>query len=115
MFFDSGILRICMRLQIDTTCVPDSFGREEEERLLALCASGNIDPQVWRSHGPVFFVAGLAAMLGSVDGFDRASYLQLAEKLYPGMSTPEGFGSRLTHTPLRPARFIPRLERLNRA
>src|SRR5450759_4517534 len=35
--------------------LPNSFDREYEDDLLDLCASGNVDPDVWRAHGPGFF------------------------------------------------------------
>ncbi|MGQ0546298.1 MAG: hypothetical protein ACT4P3_13340 [Betaproteobacteria bacterium] len=83
------------------------FGREEEERLLDLCASGSTDPTAWRAHGDAFFMAGLAMMLASARGFDRRRYLELAEALHPGISVPEVFELWLERTPIRPGRFLP--------
>lgn len=83
------------------------FGREYEDRLLDLCASGSVDPQVWRAHGPGFFMGGLAVMLASARGFGRERHLRLAEALHPGVSTPEVFGMWLEKSPLRPVRFLP--------
>jgi hypothetical protein len=87
------------------------FGRENEEALLDLCASGNLDPPVWRGHGESFFMGGLAAMLASVRGFDRRRYLALAEELHRGVTQPEVFDLWLQKSPLRPARFVPMLKR----
>lgn len=91
--------------------LPDSFGRQYEEELLDLCASGNIDPSVWRALGPSFFMGGLAVMLASSRGFERERYLKLAETLHPGISTPEVFGIWLGKSPLRPSRFLPMARR----
>ena len=87
------------------------FGREREEELLALCASGSVDVATWRTHGDSFFMAGLAMLLASVPGFDRRRYMTLAESLHPGMSYTEVFELWLQRSPLRPARFLPMLER----
>ncbi len=87
------------------------FGRAKEEVLVELCASGNVDPAEWRRHGDDFFMAGVATLLGSVRGFDRRVYLDLAEALYPGMSYVETFDVWLQRSPLRAARFVPRLKR----
>src|SRR5216684_3003203 len=65
---------------------PVQFDREYEAQLLDLCASGDLDPQHWRRHGPAFFMAGLAVMLASVPEFDRRSLLDLAEALQAGSS-----------------------------
>jgi len=94
--------------------VPGGFGRDYEERLLDLSASGNVDPSVWRAHGPGFFMGGLAVMLASVRGFDRERYLRLAETLHPGVSTPEVFGMWLKQSPVRPSRFLPMARRRKR-
>jgi hypothetical protein len=83
------------------------FTREYEEQLLDLCASGNTDPAVWRTHGNSFFMGGLATMLASARGFERRKYLDLAESLHPGVSVPEVFGLWLERTPVSPARFLP--------
>lgn len=91
--------------------VPASFSREIESNLLDLCASGNLDPDVWRAHGPSFFMGGLAVMLASTKGFERERYLRLAETLHPGVSTPEVFDMWLQKSPLRPSRFVPLAKR----
>ena len=100
----------------DATSAPESgsFGREREEALLELCASGNTDPELWRAQGSGFFMGGLAVMLAGARGFDRERYLRLAEALHPGVSTPEVFGLWLRQSPLRPARFLPVASRRRR-
>ena len=85
----------------------EPFGREREEALLDLCASGNTEPELWRAYGSGFFMGGLAVMLAGARGFDRERYLRLAEALHPGVSTPEVFALWLKQSPLRPARFLP--------
>lgn len=87
----------------------EQAARADEERLLDLCASGELDPAVWRAHGEAFFMGGLAMMLASARGFDRGRYMALAESLHPGMSYPEVFQLWLDRTPLSPARFLPLL------
>lgn len=94
--------------------MPDSFGREYEESLLDLCASGNVDASVWRARGPSFFMGGLAVMLASAKGFERERYLRLAETLHPGVSTPEVFGMWLRKSPVRPGRFLPMAKKRKR-
>ena len=81
--------------------------RDYEARLAQLCASRVLDPEQWASYGPRFFMAGVAVMLASVDGFDRRGLLALAEQLHSGASEPEVFGRWLSSTPLRPSRFLP--------
>ena len=87
------------------------YGREKEEALLDLCASGSVDPATWRQHGEAFFMGGLATLLASVRGFDRRRYLALAETLHPGVTHPEVLELWLQRGPLRPARFLPMLAR----
>lgn len=94
--------------------VPARFDRGHEDRLLDLCASGELDPGVWRAHGPAFFMAGLAVMLASARGFERERYLRLAEALHAGSSTPEVFGLWLSRSPVRAARFLPMARRRKR-
>lgn len=91
--------------------LPPSFGREYEEGLLDLCASGNVDAEVWRANGAGFFMGGLAVMLASAKGFERERYLRLAEALHPGISTPEVFDLWLQKSPVRPGRFLPLVKR----
>lgn len=85
--------------------------REHEDVLLRLCASGDIDVTHWLSHGPAFFMAGLAVMLASARGFDREKYLRLADSLHLGASTPEMFAVWLDRSPVRAARFLPMARR----
>jgi hypothetical protein len=94
--------------------LPERYGREDEDRLLDLCASGNLDPTVWRAHGPSFFMGGLAVLLAGARGFERERYLKLAEALHPGVSTPEVFGMWLKQSPLRASRFLPMARRRKR-
>lgn len=87
--------------------VPDTLGRREEDELLDLAASENVDPSTWRTHGPAFFMGGLAVLLASARGFERGRYLKLAEALHPGVSTVEVFQMWLDKTPVRASRFLP--------
>jgi hypothetical protein len=89
---------------------PAQLNREFEERLLDLCASGDVDPERWRHHGPAFFMAGLAVMVASVPEFDRRSLLDLAEALHEGSSQVGAFSLWLEGSPVRPSRFLPMLE-----
>lgn len=91
--------------------LPNAFGRKYEDDLLDLCASGNVDADVWRAHGPGFFMGGLAVLLASARGFERERYLRLAEAIHPGISTPEVFALWLKRSPLRAARFLPMARR----
>jgi hypothetical protein len=88
---------------------PAHLHREYEEQLLDLCASGDIEPEHWRRHGPAFFMAGLAVMVASVPEFDRRSLLDLAEALHAGSSQVGVFALWLEGSPLRPSRFLPML------
>ena len=90
---------------------PGRFGRTEEERLLDLCASGRLEPRLWRQHGAAFFMAGLATMLASARGFPREQLLGLARELYPGMADAGTFARWLEGSPLRAARFVPMLRK----
>ncbi len=91
--------------------MPEPFDREYESSLLDLCVSGNTDRDLWRAHGPGFFLGGLAVLLAGVRGFDRERYLRLAEDLHPGVSTPEVLDLWLRQSPLRPARFLPMVKK----
>lgn len=95
----------------DRSAPPDrAWGREDEERVLELCASGDFRPSRWLRAGNPHLLAGVAAMLASVEGFDRNRMLALAERLSSSMSTVEGFGQWLAGTPLRAERFLPLLQ-----
>ena len=89
---------------------PAEVGRDYEDRLVELCASGNLDPDRWASTGPRFFMAGVAVMLASTDGRDRRRLLALAEQLQPGASEPAVFNRWLERSLLRPTRFLSLLE-----
>ncbi|MFN0316772.1 MAG: hypothetical protein ACKVQA_17260 [Burkholderiales bacterium] len=88
---------------------PLHLGRDAEERLLYLCASGDLNPRHWNEFGPSFFMAGIAVMLASLRDMDRQRYLTLAEALHPGSSTHEVFALWLRRSPVRPSRFVPSL------
>lgn len=88
---------------------PLRFDRDTEERLLFLCASGDLDLQHWLEYGSSFFMAGIAVMLASLRDMDRRRYLALAEALYAGSSRAEVFSLWLQRTALRPSRFVPSL------
>ena len=90
--------------------IPQPFLRELEARLIDLAASGNTDSATWLNHGSPFFMGGLAVLLaGARRDFDREKYLELAEELYPGVTEPEVFERWLKRTPVRAARFLPRV------
>ena len=91
--------------------MPAKVGREEEESLLDLCAERKPVLKRWQAAGPSFFMGGLAVMLASARGYDRSLYLDLAESLHPGITTPEVFSTWLAHSPVRPSRFLPMLEK----
>ena len=88
---------------------PAALPRDAEARLLALAASGNMDPGAWAAAGPRFFMAGLAVMLAGEPGRNRRALLDLAETLHPGASDPAVFARWLQRSPLRPSRFLPLL------
>jgi hypothetical protein len=89
---------------------PDEVGRDREERLLELVASGSCDPRAWRLEGPPFFMAGLAVTAASSARLDRRRLLAVAEALHPGSSLPEVFAYWLARSPVRPSRFVPMLK-----
>jgi len=91
------------------------WGRREEKRVVALCALGDYRPSRWLRAGDPRTLAGVATMLASQEGFDRTRMLALAERLQPGMSTPEGFGRWLGRSPVQAARFLPLLRARMRA
>jgi antitoxin (DNA-binding transcriptional repressor) of toxin-antitoxin stability system len=89
--------------------------RDQEERLVDLCASGDLRPSRWLRAGDPRLLAGVAVMLASQPEFDRYRLLALAERLEPGMSRPENFGRWLQESPLRAARFLPMVRAQMRA
>jgi len=91
----------------DQAHFPEELSRDKEMELLALAASGDIDLETWKQHGPSFFVGGLAVLLACARGFDREKYMRLAEALHPGVSNPEVFAQWLESSPVRAARFLP--------
>jgi hypothetical protein len=88
---------------------PAQLNRDYEHQLLTLCASRSLDPNVWATLGPPFFMAGLAVMIASVPGFERRGLLTVAEHLHPGASEPAVFALWLKRSPVRPSRFLPML------
>ena len=89
---------------------PAVVDRRLETRLVDLLRSRSTCVEKWREAGPTFFLAGLAVTVASVPGFDRRSYLDLAEALHPGASEPRVFARWLTETPLPPNRLLPMLQ-----
>ena len=85
------------------------WSRRDEERAVELCAGGDFRPSRWLRAGDRRTLAGLAAMLASVEGFDRTRMLALAERLCPQMSTPGEFNRWLADAPVLAARFLPML------
>jgi len=94
---------------------PPRWGRREEARVVELCAQRDFRPSRWRRAGDAHTLAGVAAMLASEDGFDRARMLALAERLRPGMSTPTEFSRWLARSPVQAARFLALVEARLRA
>jgi antitoxin (DNA-binding transcriptional repressor) of toxin-antitoxin stability system len=86
---------------------PTTLHREEEDRLVRLCASGDLRPSRWMRAGDRRMLAGVATMLASQPEFDRLRLLSLAERLHPGMSTPEEFARWLESAPVKAARLLP--------
>ena len=84
--------------------------RREEERAVELCVRGDFRPSRWLRAGDPRTLAGVAVMLASTDGFDRATMRALAERLEPGMTRPAKFARWLASTPVRAARFLPLVE-----
>jgi hypothetical protein len=101
----------------DTTAdghFPAAVGRDHEERLADLCASGRLDDGAWASLGPRFFMAGLAVLAASDPQLDRAGLLALAERLHPGAGEPAVFARWLRSSPVRPTRFFATLNAAGR-
>lgn len=93
----------------NTSSARPRWGRREEERVIELCARGDFRPSRWLRAGDPRLLAGVAAMLASQPGFDRARLLGLAERLHPGISAPAAFGRWLARSPVQAARFLPLL------
>lgn len=83
------------------------LSRKDEERLVSLCASGDLRPSRWLQAGDRRLLAGVAMMLASQPEFDRVRLLLLAERLSPGISDPEEFGRWLDEAPVKAARLLP--------
>jgi prevent-host-death family protein len=97
------------RRKRETASMPQSLSRTEEERLLQLAASGDTRPSRWRRAGHPRLLAGVAALLASLDLGDRERLFALAEQLWPGMSTLEVANEWLCHSPVKADRFVPML------
>jgi hypothetical protein len=93
-----------------STQPPPTWDRHYEARVIELCAKSDFRPSRWLRAGNPDMLAGVAAMMASVEGFDRTRMLALAERLKPGMSTVEVFGQWLAKTPIRAERFLPLLK-----
>jgi len=65
--------------------------RDTEEAFVGFCAHVPPDAGLWREFGDPEFLAGVAVMLAGHSGFDRATYLALAETLYSGSSSVEQY------------------------
>ncbi len=89
--------------------MPTSFGRDQEEALLVLCASEQLDLVAWLAAGSRYFMAGLAVMVAGEQPAKRMPLLALADALYPGMTHIAEFQRWLDATPVRPSRFLPSL------
>lgn len=96
-----------LRQRVGTVQPVQGLSRRDEERLVRLCASGDLRPSRWLHAGDRRLLAGVATMLASQPEFDRVRLLSLAERLSPGMSTPEEFGRWLRTAPVRAARLLP--------
>lgn len=94
---------------------PVRLDRAAEARLLALAASGPGRLDDWRAAGPPEFMAGLAVLMASKRGPDRARWLALAEQLQHGSSSLRAFQDWLARSPVTPSRFLPMLAHAPRA
>jgi DNA-binding transcriptional ArsR family regulator len=85
--------------------------RGAEDAFVRSCAHLPPDPALWRSLGDAEFLAGVAVLLAGHGGFDRASYLGLAESLAPGAGRFERHEAwHARHRP-RLARFLSKVDR----
>jgi hypothetical protein len=89
---------------------PETLGRDEEDVLLALALSRDLNVARWKQSGPQFFMAGFAVLLAGMREFERRPLLDLASQLHPGICEPDVFRVWLRASPLQPARFLPLLE-----
>lgn len=88
--------------------------RETEHAFVNLCAHLPPEPELWRPFGDAEFLSGVAAALAGHSGFGRASYLALAESLFPGAASFEQHERwYLKHRPDLP-RFFSLLDRERR-
>ena len=91
----------------DRTARPErGWNRRNEERVIDLCVNGDFRLSRWLRAGDSRTLSGVAAILASVEGFDRTRMLALAERLSPGMTSPRGFNQWLRGTPVQAGRFV---------
>ena len=91
----------------DRTARPErGWNRRNEERVIDLCVNADFRLSRWLRAGDSRTLSGVAAILASVEGFDRTRMLALAERLSPGMTSPRGFNQWLRGTPVQAGRFV---------
>jgi hypothetical protein len=74
--------------------------RDTEEGFVRFCAFVPPDPELWAKFGDPRFLSGMAVWLSAHTGFDRSTYLGLADALQPGASTLDAY--RRWHETYRP-------------
>lgn len=88
--------------------------RATEEAFVEFCAHFPPDADLWRQFGDPEFLAGVAVMLAGHYGFDRATYVSLAESLSLGSSSVERYEKWYrVHKPSFP-RFFSMIDRERR-
>jgi len=102
-------LELALRPRLERA-MPAAYGRRQEEQLLDLCASRSLDLARWMAAGPRYFMAGVAALLSGLPGFDAKGLLLVAEALHPGMTELAEYQGWLDASPLKPSRFLPMLK-----
>jgi len=88
---------------------PLTLLRDDEEHLYQLVLSGDLSAVRWRSHGPSFFMAGLAVLVAGSPDFPRRALLELADSLHPGILEISVYSRWLQRTPIEPSRFFAQL------
>ena len=107
-------LEVALRPRLERE-MPKSFGRKQEDVLLDLAASKSLDLGRWAVAGPRYFMAGFAAMLSTLEGFDRDGLSLVAEALFPGMTDVRELQAWLDRSPVKPSRFLPMLHQRKRS
>ena len=97
------------RIPLPSTNVRRRWTQAREARMAALCAAGDLRLSRWRRAGDPKILAGIAALLASVDGIDSNRAIALAESLAPGMGTVDGLSQWLETTPVDVAHFLTRV------